>query len=324
MDSRNGSVSETPLDAEIGSFFDSAPPLKDCDGIAKKLKDFIEFNSPPPGKGSPTGVVCVTSGGTTVPLEQCCVRYIDNFSSGHRGATSTEYFIKAGYAVIFLYRRGTFQPYCRSLPEDSLLECFECSDDSAIQVRQPYTEAVKRAISDHHAAVAGGHLLKIPFTTIFEYLQILRSIAMSMRDLGSHAVYYLAAAVSDFYVPWKSMAEHKIQSASGPLDMRLVQVPKMLSALKKAWAPMAFCISFKLETDSKILLEKAEMALKKHRMHMVVANELSTRKEEVTVVTGNEKILVCRDKTQSDSDVEEPLIELIVGRHSAYVKDSDL
>jgi phosphopantothenate-cysteine ligase len=70
-------------------------------------------------------------------------------------------------------------------------------------------------------------------------------------------------------------------------------------------------------------LEKAEMALKKYRMHMVVANELSTPREEVTVVTGNEKILVCRDKTQSDSDVEEPLIELIVGRHSAYVKDSD-
>ncbi|KAL3572604.1 hypothetical protein D5086_026508 [Populus alba] len=324
MDSRNGSVSETPLDAEIESFFDSAPPLKDSAGIIKKLKEFIEYNSTPPGKGSPRRVVCVTSGGTTVPLEQRCVRYIDNFSSGHRGATSTEYFIKAGYAVIFLYRRGTFQPYCQSLPEDPLLECFECSEDSTIQVRQPHTEAVKRAVSDHHAAIAGGHLLKLPFTTIFEYLQILQSIAMSMKDLGSLAVFYLAAAVSDFYVPWKSMAEHKIQSASGPLDMRLVQVPKMLSALKKEWAPMAFCISFKLETDSKILLEKAEMALKKYRMHMVVANELSTRKEEVTVVTGNEKILVCRDKTQADSDVEEPLIELIVGRHSAYVKDSDL
>lgn len=324
MDSRNGSVSETPLDAEIESFFDSAPPLKDSAGIIKKLKEFIEYNSTQPGKGGPRRVVCVTSGGTTVPLEQRCVRYIDNFSSGHRGATSTEYFIKAGYAVIFLYRRGTFQPYCQSLPEDPLLECFECSEDSTIQVRQPHTEAVKRAVSDHHAAIAGGHLLKLPFTTIFEYLQILQSIAMSMKDLGSLAVFYLAAAVSDFYVPWKSMAEHKIQSASGPLDMRLVQVPKMLSALKKEWAPMAFCISFKLETDSKILLEKAEMALKKYRMHMVVANELSTRKEEVTVVTGNEKILVCRDKTQADSDVEEPLIELIVGRHSAYVKDSDL
>lgn len=41
--------------------------------------------------GGPRRVVCVTSGGTTVPLEQRCVRYIDNFSSGHRGATSTEY-----------------------------------------------------------------------------------------------------------------------------------------------------------------------------------------------------------------------------------------
>ncbi|KAG5250926.1 phosphopantothenate--cysteine ligase [Salix suchowensis] len=324
MESRNGPASETPLDAEIESFFDSAPPLKDSAGIIKKLKEFIEFNSTPPGKGSPRRVVCVTSGGTTVPLEQRCVRFIDNFSSGNRGATSTEYFIKAGYAVIFLYRRGSFQPYCQSLPEDLLLECFECSDDSTIQVHQPHAEAVKRAVRDHHAAVAGGQLLKLPFTTIFEYLQMLQSIAMSMRDLGSHAVFYLAAAVSDFYVPWESMAEHKIQSASGPLDMRLVQVPKMLSALKKEWAPMAFCISFKLETDSNILLEKAEMAREKYRMHMVVANELSTRKEEVTVVTGNERILVCRDKTRTDSDVEEPLIELIVSRHSAYVKDSGL
>lgn len=50
MDSRNGSVSETPLDAEIESFFDSAPPLKDSAGIIKKLKEFIEYNSTPPGK----------------------------------------------------------------------------------------------------------------------------------------------------------------------------------------------------------------------------------------------------------------------------------
>lgn len=38
-------------------------------------------------------IVCVTSGGTTAPLEQRCVRYVDNFSSGHRGATSTEYVV---------------------------------------------------------------------------------------------------------------------------------------------------------------------------------------------------------------------------------------
>ena len=36
-------------------------------------------------------VAVVTSGGTTVPLERNTVRFIDNFSTGSRGAASTEY-----------------------------------------------------------------------------------------------------------------------------------------------------------------------------------------------------------------------------------------
>ncbi|PIN05241.1 putative protein with similarity to phosphopantothenoylcysteine synthetase/decarboxylase [Handroanthus impetiginosus] len=264
-------------------------------------------------------VVCVTSGGTTVPLEQRCIRYIDNFSSGHRGATSTEYFLKAGYAVVFLYRRGTYQPYCRSLPEDPLLECFEVTSESNITVHPSHAKAVKEAVSEHRAAVIQGTLLKLPFTTIFEYLQILQLIALSMKSYGPRAVFYLAAAVSDFYVPWESMAVHKIQSSSGPMDMRLAQVPKMLSVLRKVWAPMAFYISFKLETDTKILLEKADMALKKYNMHMVIANELLTRKDEVIAVLKSGRITVRRDKTQATTDVEDPLVKLIVDRHSAYI-----
>ncbi|MQM02422.1 hypothetical protein Taro_035193 [Colocasia esculenta] len=135
-----------------------------------------------------------------------------------------------------------------------------------------------------------------------------------LRPLG---MFYLAAAVSDFYVPWESMAEHKIQSAGGPLDMRLAPVPKMLSLLRKEWAPTAFCISFKLETDADILLKKADSALRKYQMHVVVANELLTRKEEVVVVTDNEKIKVCRDEQYSE--VEEKLIDLLVERHSQYI-----
>ncbi|WCJ44558.1 Phosphopantothenate--cysteine ligase 2 [Euphorbia peplus] len=329
MDSTTGSATGAALsspDAEIRSFFDSAPPLREIEGFKEKLRGFIELNSAAAvnaPNGSVRRIACVTSGGTTVPLEQRCVRYIDNFSSGHRGAASTEYFIKAGYAVVFLYRRGTCQPFCRSLPEDPLLQCFERTDDFDVQVRDSCSEAVKKAINSHHAAVEGGQLLKLPFTTIFEYLQMLQLIATVMRDLEKRTMFYLAAAVSDFYVPWKDMAEHKIQSASGPLDMRLVQVPKMLAVLRKEWAPMAFCISFKLETDSKILLEKADMALKKYKMHMVIANELLTRKEEVTVVTSDEKIPVRRDKTEPGSDVEKPLIELVVERHSSYIKASD-
>ncbi|KAL2503777.1 Phosphopantothenate--cysteine ligase 1 [Abeliophyllum distichum] len=322
MDEINDSeyLQETPY-TEINSFFESAPPLKDVVEINRKLEEFIERNYSSSENKRTSRVVCITSGGTTVPLEQRCVRYIDNFSSGHRGAASTEYFLKAGYSVIFLYRRGTCQPYCRSLPDDPLLECFDITNESNIEVDVAHAEAVKRAVSEHHSAVIKGNLLKLPFTTIFEYLQILQLIALSMRSLGSSAMFYLAAAVSDFYVPWETMTVHKIQSRSGPLDMRLAQVPKMLSVLRKDWAPMAFCISFKLETDIKILLEKADMALTKYKMHMVVANELLTRKEEVIVVSKSGKITVHREKNQAGADVESPLITLIVDRHSEYIKD---
>lgn len=36
-------------------------------------------------------------------------------------------------------------------------------------------------------------------------MQTLLMIALSMRRLESNALFYLAAAVSDFYVPWESM-----------------------------------------------------------------------------------------------------------------------
>ncbi|RDX76331.1 Phosphopantothenate--cysteine ligase 2, partial [Mucuna pruriens] len=330
------------LEAQVKAFFDSAPPLQNSDEITQKLDEFIQRNSSP---SEARRIVCVSSGGTTAPLEQRCVRYVDNFSSGHRGATSTEYVafalfmfckslfyslvknrlvvvLKAGYAVIFLYRRGSFQPFCRSLPDDPLLECFEPTNESNIQVREAYSEAVKRAIVDHHTAVAGGLLLKLPFNTIFEYLQMLQSIAMSMRCIGPHAMFYLAAAASDYYVPWKEMVEHKIQSGTHLLDVKLVQVPKMLSVLRKDWAPRAFCISFKLETDSNILLNKAGAALEKYKMHAVVANELSSRKEQVVVVTSAEKITVQRDKSRSDNDVENPLIKLLSEKHGTYIEDS--
>ncbi|XP_010538972.1 PREDICTED: phosphopantothenate--cysteine ligase 2 isoform X2 [Tarenaya hassleriana] len=326
MSSINGLGREGPapvVEDEITSFFGSAPPLKDSEKIFEKLNRFIELNSSPQGgDGGERRIVCVTSGGTTVPLEQRCVRYIDNFSSGNRGAASTEYFVKAGYAVIFLYRRGTCQPYCRSLPDDPFLECFEFPDGSDIQVRSSHSEAVKRAVRDQQAAVAESRLLKLPFTNIFEYLQTLQLIGTALKDLGPDAMFYLAAAVSDFYVPWNSMTEHKIQSGAGPLDIRLAQVPKMLWVLRTKWAPSAFCISFKLETDSKILLEKAGMALRKYKVHAVVANELLTRKEEVVVVSTDGNVLVRRDTDKPGSDVEDPLIRLIMDRHSAYIKES--
>ena len=99
----------------------------------------------------------------------------------------------------------------------------------------------------------------------------------------------MAAAVSDFYVPWERLPEHKIQSraaAAGPgtgsgggetggITIRLEQVPKMLGHVRKAWCTDAFTIGFKLETDPEILAFKAVSSLRKYGMHVVVGNEMA-------------------------------------------------
>lgn len=58
-------------------------------------------------------------------------------------------------------------------------------------------------------------------------------------------------------------------------------------------------------------------------MHMVIANELSTRKEEVTLVTENEKIHVRRDLKLVGDEVENHIVKHIVEKHSTYINVFD-
>ena len=43
-------------------------------------------------------------------------------------------------------------------------------------------------------------LLLVAYTTVFQYLFFLREISRLLSPLGTQAVVYLAAAVSDFYI----------------------------------------------------------------------------------------------------------------------------
>lgn len=306
----------TKVACDTGVFFESAPGLKDEELIKEAVKIFVDEQCKRSNR-----VVCVTSGGTTVPLERRCVRFIDNFSSGTRGAASTEYFLKAGYAVIFLHRRGTVQPFCRFAPEDALLACLEPMNQSDIQVQEKYQLSLGHAVRANHEALKENKLLKVPYSTLFEYLQILRIIATLSNRLQKYAMFYLAAAVSDFYVPWESMDEHKIQSAGGSLAMQLAAVPKMIKVLKEDWAPLAFYVSFKLETDQSILIQKARDALQKYRVHAVVANELVTRRSKVTVVTREGEHVI--EKDDKHPDVEMLLVDFLQGKHTEILNNVD-
>ena len=62
----------------------------------------------------------------------------------------------------------------------------------------------------------------------------------------------------------------------------MVPVPKLLGKVK-SWNKETVLVSFKLETDSKILEQKAKGAMKKYGVDMVVANELKTRRSKVVI-----------------------------------------
>jgi phosphopantothenate-cysteine ligase len=287
-------------------------------------------------------VALVTSGGTTVPLENQTVRFIDNFSAGTRGATSAEYFLEAGYAVIFLHRQFSLLPYSRhySHSTNCFLDFMTHSASGEVVVENEYQKQMDVVLQRYQKAKRENTLLLVPFTSVNEYLWHLREFAMTLQPLGANALFYLAAAVSDFFVPAERMVEHKIQSSedfntnkangiqagdaneskapaaymsNASLVINLDPVPKFLKLLVDGWAPRAMIISFKLETDPKLLSIKAHTALNKYAHHLVIGNLLNTRKYEVLFVSaGSEdkwiRVPVHR-RTKSVTNIKEAFAE---------------
>ena len=67
------------------------------------------------------------------------------------------------------------------------------------------------------------------------------------------------------------------KSNTDGLIINLSNTPKLLHSVRFEWAPQAFCVSFKLETDENILVKKALGAIQKYGVHYVCANILNTR-----------------------------------------------
>ena len=241
-------------------------------------------------------VALVTSGGTLVPLERRMVRCIDNFSTGMRGACMAERLLDRGYAVVFLFRRGSKRPFLHTLTER--LERRVMDSGRATAAADEACAADAAALRAARALLSPALYLPVEYSSLAEYLMLLRSTTSCVATAGASAIILLAAAVSDFYVAAADTAEHKLQSggsgdndsSGGGLTIRLRPVPKVLSFIRSSWAPPAFTVSFKLETDAALLLPKALGALQRYGVHAVVANLLDSRYREVTIVRGEGRV----------------------------------
>lgn len=290
--------------------------------VKEKMVAFASFHAEAGRK-----VVLITSGGTKVPLESRTVRFLDNFSSGRRGASSAEYFIDSGYAVIFLHRHRSLYPYTRMFLTINMLDALEFQGGGApgntgeVVVNQQVLPNIAKVLKRYEEVKKSRLLLPIEFSTLSEYLHLLKAAAQALSKIGSKAMFYLAAAVSDFYIPASEMPEHKIQSSNGPLQLSMKMVPKILSPLVKEWAPQAFVISFKLETDASILLDKARRALDTYRHQAVVANVLDSRRGYVVVVTleTQAELILTEEDVKNEVEIEERIVSNLTSAHDNFI-----
>lgn len=113
------SSSSSSIDSQLAEEFTPPPQV---DQLRSKMAAFASGHA-----SSGRRVVLITSGGTKVPLESRTVRFLDNFSSGRRGAASAEHFLASGYAVVFLHRQRSLFPYARAFSAVNLLDALTFS-----------------------------------------------------------------------------------------------------------------------------------------------------------------------------------------------------
>ncbi|PSS36968.1 hypothetical protein PHLCEN_2v1184 [Hermanssonia centrifuga] len=227
-------------------------------------------------------------------------------------------------------------------------------DSSEISVKPSERPQLLSVLSAYKEVQKSGTLHTLTFVTVDDYLWLLRAVSQELSILGRDAMFYLAAAVSDFFLPRQKMSEHKIQSGKGSLHIEMDQVPKILKPLVNEWTREGYIVSFKvlfiywstvrainhissqLETDQVLLVPKARAALARYGHQVVIGNDLHRRKFEVVFVSpvGGRPIQeepnavqfteswLNIDLTQDPTkEIEEDIVAELVRRHRVWTGD---
>ena len=288
------------FDPAYSAFCSQAPPPSPCLLITSlqsvcDMRSFLADNTTRP-------VVIVTSGGTTVPLEVNTVRFIDNFSTGRRGAISAEHFLYNECAVIFIHRQTAPLPFKRRI------------DTSANDLS---VTTIQTAMNEYQHFVNARRLKVIPFVTISDYVHVIGAVATEILSVGARAIWFAAAAVSDMFVRNCSLAEHKLHTKDNePMTLTLWPTPKLLPMMR-VWCPQSYIVSFKLETEVSRLHQSGLKALERYRVNCVVGNELHTRHKRVTLMTADMTTVI--EPSNTDVELESELVTRVLQLHASYV-----
>jgi phosphopantothenate-cysteine ligase len=194
------------------------------------------------------------------------------------------------------------------------LDLFTSDEHGHIRIERGEDERViAAALNAYSAALRAESLCTLSFTTLHEYLWLLRALILPLRAFGSRAMLYSAAAVSDFYLTPERVAQDKIQSAEGALTLRLSNVPKVVPVIK-TWAPELYLVTFKLETDPKMLSPKMKGHLTRYNVDVVVGNMLHDRDQRIAIGTQWSETTI--ERSDPSEEIENQLVSQIVSLHA--------
>ena len=243
--------------------------------------------------------------------------------------------------MIFLYRKQSLRPFARRFPPTAahFLDFLEIGEDGRVSLLPQHEEKIAIALKQYHNAK--DKLLEISFVSLtganpkcisslrslkVDYLFLLREIALACSSLESECLFYLSAAVSDFYLPEERMSEHKIQSRErhSGLNLDLLPVPKMLGVLTKVWAPKSFVVSFKLETQQELLHDKVLGSFSSYGQQVIIGNLLSSHKDKICLYKQAEcdnPLFIQRTEEEKTSqiDIETLFISKLAEIHRSFI-----
>jgi phosphopantothenate-cysteine ligase len=152
---------------------------------------------------------------------------------------------------------------------------------------------------------------------VTDYLNGLQQLCCLLKPFGRLALIYACAAVSDYYIPNEELTEHKIPSGQDELIVRLKPVPKLLGSIKGEYAPEAFVVSFKLETDENLLEEKCCQSADKYHQDIIIGNMLKTRTKQVRIFERMNKQWTTINRVE-DKEIELEMIRFLCDKHRVY------
>ena len=106
-----------------------------------------------------------------------------------------------------MHRQFSLQPFSRHYSHSThpFLDFLDVDDAANIEVKPAERPQLIEVLKTYKQVHKAGTLHSLTFVTVNDYLWLLRAISKELYPLGRHAMFYLAAAVSDFFLPRQKM-----------------------------------------------------------------------------------------------------------------------